>query len=68
VINRDTTLPAAGQWSISAELPGGLEGTVDEKFNPHGFDRSGTILVTADYVQPSSTWADPGKPDSTYAK
>jgi hypothetical protein len=58
VISRD---PATSQWAVTAEYPGNLPGAEDTKFNPHGFDRNGpagTTLVTADYVEASSTWAD----------
>jgi hypothetical protein len=52
---------STGQWSITGEHPGGINGGVDATFNPHGFDRNGptgTTLVTADYLVMSSTWAD----------
>jgi hypothetical protein len=56
LITRNTTKPAAEQWRITGEYPGGVSGAEDEKFNPHGFDRNGNTMVTADYIVVSSTW------------
>jgi hypothetical protein len=56
VITRDPALPAAEQWKLVGEYPGGVGGAEDEKFAPHGMDRNGNTMVTADYVVVESTW------------
>ncbi|KAJ9511433.1 hypothetical protein QJQ45_029914, partial [Haematococcus lacustris] len=49
---------ATGQpWRLVNEFDGGLNGTVDATFLPHGMDRFNNTLVTADYVDAESTWA-----------
>lgn len=46
-----------GQWALAGEYEGGVGGTIDKNFNPHGMDRNGDVLVTADYIRPDSVWA-----------
>ncbi|KAL6753752.1 hypothetical protein V8C86DRAFT_2720415 [Haematococcus lacustris] len=54
---------ATGQpWRLVNEFDGGLNGTVDATFLPHGMDRFNNTLVTADYVDAESTWASGKSP------
>ncbi|KAJ9511315.1 hypothetical protein QJQ45_029751 [Haematococcus lacustris] len=49
-------------WRLINEFDGGLNGTVDATFLPHGMDRFNNTLVTADYVDAESTWASGKSP------
>lgn len=47
------------KWEVVAEFDGGLDGSKDPGFLPHGMDRNGpagNILVTTDYLKTSSSW------------
>jgi len=47
------------KYEVVREWPGGVNGTVDDSFVPHGYDRNGptgTVLVSVDYVDISSSF------------